>query len=973
MHGDFSRSTFSRRNGYRAVLLQQGRVVLDADFNEQADLTAHHDEARTQDIVGRTGGPLPADPTDPGPFAVLAADGTVPDPVGVPWVELMVTAGRYYVDGVLAEAFPPPPPASSSDPTGTGWRLIAQPFGSVSEPPADVGNRVAVYLEVTDHVVTADEAPALRESALGGPDTSVRRQTTWQVGWRPLEDEVCSDLDAAFFARTPRTMIAGLRLAPAAADPCRITASGGYQRLENQLYRVQIHDVAANGTSARFLWSRENGSVVAGALQLTGLPVAGMARIALDREGRDAELDIAIGNLVELTSPARQRHREPGYLATVRARTGLDLDVEWLDAVPATLADLGNAPIVRRWEGGPANLAATATDLEDGITVRFPAGGRPRVGDYWQIPARTVQLAYGLSAATGTIEWPPPGATGEAAPPFGPPSRCAPLGILQRTDGGDGDGAGSVWFREHDCRTLFPPLTGLVSLDLAGGDGQESLPGAWLDEPVRVVVRNGGRPVAGARVRCSASDGGELSIVDPPVAGPADPVVETGADGVASVRWRLNDAGPVTQVLSAQRIDDHDAETDVQIRATARLSVASEIAYAREGCEVFAGVETVHEALDGLATHPELRLQGGDGQEVPPGRLVVPQPIRVIVDSACGPVGRAAVVATGADGAHARPAKEGEPVPDELWNDPREATAETAADGAALFWWQPRKPTGPADSDTLQVRLREEERRSPIVVGAQWELAGGGGAESPGAHVVDLVLGTGKKFPNDADFQPEEFASGVVVRLDQDVPDEMSGKPVLWVELDLPWPMERERSPWGSFPVGTRTMKPAGDVRAGGPELHWVPRAETIDWMSSAGGLWWFRDELKLERGILGRVVLEGWAVRTAAEQAVNTHTETVLDQGRLLHRFPSDDLVAGGNLVQWFYLHPGDVDRLTMPSFTGMVNRAAMERARSLGLQNVVFDPPSNRTGIVVGQSPIPGTSVTLTTPVVLSVGIPQ
>src|SRR5690606_9706045 len=157
-------------------------------------------------------------------------------------------------------------------------------------------------------------------------DTAVRRQTTWQVRWRPLQDELCSDLDAAFFARTPRTMVAGLRVEPAAADPCRITASGGYQRLENQLYRVQIHDVAANGTSARFLWSRENGSVVAGALELTGLPVAGTSRIALDREGRDAELDIAIGNLVELTSPARQRQREPGFLATVRARTGLDLD-----------------------------------------------------------------------------------------------------------------------------------------------------------------------------------------------------------------------------------------------------------------------------------------------------------------------------------------------------------------------------------------------------------------------------------------------------------------------------------------------------------------------------------------------------------------------------------------------------------------------------------------------------------------------
>ena len=39
MHGDFSRWTFDRAAGYRAVLLQQGRVLLDADFNEQTAIT----------------------------------------------------------------------------------------------------------------------------------------------------------------------------------------------------------------------------------------------------------------------------------------------------------------------------------------------------------------------------------------------------------------------------------------------------------------------------------------------------------------------------------------------------------------------------------------------------------------------------------------------------------------------------------------------------------------------------------------------------------------------------------------------------------------------------------------------------------------------------------------------------------------------------------------------------------------------
>ena len=43
--------------------------------------------------------------------------------------------------------------------------------------------------------------------------------------------------------------------------PCILPPETGYQRLENQLYRVEIHDSGPDGT-ATFKWSRENGSVV---------------------------------------------------------------------------------------------------------------------------------------------------------------------------------------------------------------------------------------------------------------------------------------------------------------------------------------------------------------------------------------------------------------------------------------------------------------------------------------------------------------------------------------------------------------------------------------------------------------------------------------------------------------------------------------------------------------------------------------
>lgn len=945
MHGDFSRSTFSERHAYRAVLLQQGRVVLDADFNEQADLTAHHDETRTLDVVGQVGGPLPATPTAPGPFAIRTADGS--KPAGVPWTDLVVTPGRYYVDGVLAESFPPQ--------NGAGWPLEAQPFGKTPEPPSG-STRYALYLEVTDHDVTGDAVPKLLESALGGPDTSIRRQTTWRVRCEKLADDVqCSDLNASWLAREPRAMVAGVREPAASSDPCRIVASGGYRRLENQLYRVQVHEVNDDGT-ATYLWSRENGSVVAQVRDMVTSPDATSATLTIDRTGRDEELSIISTSWIELTNTDRQLLRLPGFLGTVTRQTGLELEVTWSGALPpARLDELGAIPIIRRWESGPRNLTDAATELEDGITVRFPAGGQPRTGDYWQIPARAVQLAYGLGDTRGTIEWPPPGVSGDAARPMGPATRIAPLAIVSRAVVEDQ----ALWTLDSDCRRLFPPQTELIGLDLVGGDGQESLPGSWLDEPVRVVVRSGSRPVPDAQVRFTAADSqsptpytGQLSTDTPPVAAGSALDVITGADGVAAVRWQLDSGGPVTQVLAAQRLDDGEV-TDVQVRATARQSMASEVAFTREGCEVFDAVATVKDALDRLAGHVELRLQGGDGQQVLPDRPVLQQPVRVIADSPCGPVQGVMVRATATEGAHVRVATEGEQTPDDLSGDPDQVEITTGPDGSALFWWQPGGRRRPL-SDTLELRRPDHGPRAPIVVSAQWELVGEGGAPStPGAHIEGVFFRSGNDFTNDNSIVAGDLATGVVFVLDQEVLGEMTGKPMLRIELDLPWPVPGDGDPWSNDLVGTRTVTLDGYVHAEGSALHWTPSGSTQSWLLPDGGLWSVGEVWKRE-GVQGRAVLEGWAVRTAEDQAVNTHAELVLDGGRLLYRLPTDDLVPGGTFTQWFRLQPGDVDRREVPDFIGMETDDAVRQAKEWGFNRIVVKP-SHQPGVVVRQRPRP------------------
>ena len=229
--------------------------------------------------------------------------------------------------------------------------------------------------------------------------------------------------------------------------------------------------------------------------------------------------------------------------------------------MPASVAALGHAPIVRRWEGPPRPTSTTAVDIEDGIQVAF-SGGPFHTGDYWLLPARTVRLAYGVDSLAGTIDWPTE-STGAALPaaPLGPVHHVAPLAIFTR--------ATAAWTQLSDCRQVLPSLSQLVAIDLIGGDGQETdAGGTVLSEPIRVAVRNGSLPVVGVDVRFTVAVG---SVSDGTAAG-NQLAVATGADGVAGVRWTLDPAGTPTQTLTAQRLDDHGVPVDVAVIATGRLA-----------------------------------------------------------------------------------------------------------------------------------------------------------------------------------------------------------------------------------------------------------------------------------------------------------------------------------------------------------------------------------------------------------------
>ena len=56
MKGDFSRLTFDPARQFSRVLMQQGRVQLDADWNEQSSLLLHHLRVLARALVGPYGG-----------------------------------------------------------------------------------------------------------------------------------------------------------------------------------------------------------------------------------------------------------------------------------------------------------------------------------------------------------------------------------------------------------------------------------------------------------------------------------------------------------------------------------------------------------------------------------------------------------------------------------------------------------------------------------------------------------------------------------------------------------------------------------------------------------------------------------------------------------------------------------------------------------------------------------------------------
>ena len=468
MKGDFTRFSHDPMKRYTRVLKQQGRVDLDADWNEAAEIFTHLERTEAQDVIGCCGVPEHSN----GYKIERNADGS----------NLTISRGRIYVNGILCsnEAHP-------DDPEADEPILITDQKSELPgyELPEEKDGVFLAYVDVWERHITYIEDPDLREVALGGPDTTTRTRTQCQVKLQlldengPLEDIECRQFTG--IANTGR-LSAKAEENETTTNPCVVPANAGYRGLENRLYRVEIHDDGRNANSDQdtptFKWSRDNGSVV---LPITANGINGK-KITLKRFGPDDLLTVKKDDWVEVSGDKTELYGNHGTLAQIK-----DINKDELEIILSEDADVSlhkdEAHLkLRRWDHKPTNEEALDYHgalpikegwflLENGIHIRFDDTATYHVGDYWVIPARTRE---------GTVQWPKEGDIPVERARLGIHHHYCTLALVRRN--------GGVWTEERDCRNLFPPLTEVVD----GACCLRVMPGEDIQQAIDTVIGAGG-------------------------------------------------------------------------------------------------------------------------------------------------------------------------------------------------------------------------------------------------------------------------------------------------------------------------------------------------------------------------------------------------------------------------------------------------------------------------------------------------
>ncbi len=520
MYGDFSRFLSGVSGRYSGVLAQQGRLLLDAELNEQNAILLDYLRRLTTDLIGPFAGPVH--------HAGFAVEPVIQDGK---CRAVRLGPGHYYVYGLRCEAPPPSRPAKEEWPV----REHEAPF--------------LVYLAVWEQAVSAIQAPELIDPALGAgvPDTTRRTQVRWlpMAGRKlPWRDDDLTHLDPDAIIRAFHEYNADPRHRPALAarahsgaepepGPETAPAPWGYRGVENQLYRVEIHRGGDAG-EATFKWSRDNGSVEFGLEGLTEPDGDGVRTATLQRAWYDTRQGLEVGDWVEFVNDHWAPFRTPAALMQVTWVSLATRQVKLHDTDGHRDFDATLHPLLRRWDqhgggqepqrGIPLHQADRRWfEIEDGVQIRFEAPrARCEHGDYWLIPART---------ATNGVLWPQsrdarPGPL--AIPPNGPARYLAPLALLRQLPG-----------EPVDLRVLFGYLPAPVTETATPPPAPASETGT---PPPSATGPTPSTPPAPPTNPATASAPAQTVTPPAPVTQPATPPARHRPAGHATARARHRDS-----------------------------------------------------------------------------------------------------------------------------------------------------------------------------------------------------------------------------------------------------------------------------------------------------------------------------------------------------------------------------------------------------------------------------------------------
>ena len=334
--------------------MQQGRVTLEADVNEAQEVAGEALRLETIDVVGRSGTP------DNG-YQISGITGNTSH-------DFAVGVGTMYVGGERVTL-----PAAVTYSTQTEW------LDHVGDPLWPVSNVAAsefVYLLLREQEVSAVEDTALREQALGGPDTTQRKRLIQRIVRLPVNASKCATaLQAAqaswtaaglnfdsktMMLKSPATLRVALVNQPAQATPCEPQAQGGYLGADNQLIRVQISKVTSK-TSGKLVWGYNNASF--------------LHRVKAPAAASPATLEF-------LTTPVDTYHAPHANQAVELLRCALQLSADNTDPLQNDYV-AAHSGVVTTPSNGPASDPTSVT-LPGSLPPAYVGGSNPMFLRLWE-------------------------------------------------------------------------------------------------------------------------------------------------------------------------------------------------------------------------------------------------------------------------------------------------------------------------------------------------------------------------------------------------------------------------------------------------------------------------------------------------------------------------------------------------------------------------------------------------------------